>query len=105
MNKNENKNDNRNRKTPAEMETDAVEVCPFCGAENVYRGWKTEDGYKARCHSCGAEIMLCDECCHADDNPGHKCNWRENDYYHTDTDISEVGMCFRGIRRRNDSGK
>lgn len=34
MTKNENKNDNRNRKTPAEMETDAVEVCPFCGAEN-----------------------------------------------------------------------
>ena len=47
------------------IQTEAVEVCPFCEQENVYPNWDVEkQGYVARCHHCGKLIMLCDECMH-----------------------------------------
>lgn len=75
--------------------TEAVEVCPACEAENTYPNHDVEkDGYKVRCKSCGREIMLCDECMHADND--RFCDWHEKDYYRGDA-IEEVGICHRGI--------
>lgn len=69
----------RNKKgtiTMKENYTEAVEVCPHCECENVYQNWDvSKQGYVVICQGCGKEIMLCDECLHADDNPGQKCNW------------------------------
>ena len=57
---------------------EAVEVCPYCDSENIYRGWDTEKrGYVAVCHYCGREMFLCDECLHSEDNPHKICDWRE----------------------------
>lgn len=59
-------------------ETEAVEGCPFCEGENVFQNWNTaKQGYIAQCQHCGEQIMLCDECMHADDNPGRCCDWHE----------------------------
>ena len=73
---------------PKEGLTEAVEACPYCEAENVYPNWdiKTQ-GYVAVCKECRRQIMLCDECLHADDNLMGRCDWRE-----TETG----GRCFRG---------
>lgn len=62
------------------VETEAVECCPHCGCENVYPNWDVKkQGYVAKCKGCGEDIMLCDECLNADDNPGQKCDWsKEN---------------------------
>lgn len=73
-----------------ETRTEAVECCPKCGGENIFPNWDVESqGYEAVCHECGAEMMLCDECLHADDNPAGRCDW------------SECGGCFR---KRKDTG-
>lgn len=54
----------------------AVECCPHCGYENIYLNWNVKtQGYVAKCKSCGKNIMLCDECMNADDNPMQKCDW------------------------------
>lgn len=72
--------------------TEAVEMCPHCMGENVYPGWDVEkQGYIAKCLHCGHEIMLCDECLHADDNPAQKCDWEDN---------GKGGMCFRRKERK-----
>lgn len=52
---------------------EVVEVCPHCDAEVVMRWDVDEDGFKAFCPYCGKELMLCDECMHADDNPNMDC--------------------------------
>lgn len=57
------------------IETEAVEMCPDCGRENVYPNWKPEDGWRQKCQNCGEMILLCDECLHADDNSGRICDW------------------------------
>ena len=55
---------------------EAVEVCPYCEAENVYPDYDVEtDGYVVKCGKCGKQIFLCDECVHADDCQG--CDWEE----------------------------
>lgn len=60
------------------VETEAVECCPHCECENVYSNWDVKkQGYVAKCKGCGENIMLCDECLNADDNPGQKCDWSE----------------------------
>ena len=60
------------------VETEAVECCPHCECENVYPNWDVKtQGYVAKCKGCGKDIMLCDECLNADDNPGQKCDWSE----------------------------
>lgn len=61
-------------------EYEIVEVCPHCDSEIVMQ-WSVEYlGYKAFCPVCGGRLMLCDECFHADDNPGQYCDWsRETD--------------------------
>lgn len=70
------------------IETEAVEVCPHCETENIFANWNTEtNGYVAICSDCGKEMMLCDLCLHADDNPDHKCDWREE---------NDMSVCFRG---------
>ena len=72
---------------------ECVEVCPHCGNENVYENIDpVAVGYKMVCNGCGAEIMLCDECMHADDNPCGKCNWHEEI-----RGGKKVGVCFRGV--------
>lgn len=77
---------------PEEDCTEAVEMCPYCEAENVYRNWDAEkQGYVATCHSCGKKIFLCDECKHADDNPSGRCDWHGEEH-----DGKEYGCCFRG---------
>ena len=59
------------------IQTETVEVCPFCEQENVYLNWDVgEQGYVARCHHCGKLIMLCDECMH-DEGSCIKCDWTE----------------------------
>lgn len=36
------------------MQTEAVEMCPWCGEENSYPDWDCErQGYVARCRHCG----------------------------------------------------
>ena len=58
--------------------TEAIEICPFCEGENVYPGWDVKkDGYVAKCQHCGEDILLCDECTHAEDNPYGRCDWSE----------------------------
>lgn len=67
--------------------TEVVEMCPHCESENVYPDWDAKkQGYTAVCQTCGKEIKLCDECYHAKDNPGHRCDWM---------DTPEGGHCFR----------
>jgi hypothetical protein len=79
------------------MKTEAAEVCPWCGVENTYPDYDVEmNGYKAFCKTCGHEIMLCDECLHADDNPGKKCDFKAK-YYYSGNRITCVGICYRGI--------
>ena len=57
------------------IQTEAVEVCPFCGQENVYPNWDvSKQGYVAQCQHCGKLIMLCDECIH-DEDSRVACNW------------------------------
>lgn len=74
--------------------TKAVETCPYCESENVFPNYDTcTNGYKARCQHCGKEIMLCDECLHAEDNKEMKCDWRPSEVN------DDVGVCFRGITR------
>lgn len=73
--------------------TEAVEVCPYCEGENVYPNWDVKtQGYIAKCQHCGEEIMLCDECLHADDNPGKFCDWHEA----TNLKNYVESICFRG---------
>ncbi len=68
--------------------TMAVEVCPYCGHENIYPNLDVASaGYVAECEECGNKIFLCDECSHAEDNPGQKCDWSASGC---------IGKCFRG---------
>lgn len=68
-------------------------MCLYCEAENVYPKWDTEkQRYIAVYDSYGSKTFLCDECLHADDNPGGKCDWREEF-----EDGKAYGVCFRGI--------
>lgn len=82
----------RNIKVSVEpVKTEAVEVCPHCGMENVYPNWNVEkQGYEAVCQHCGKKIMLCDECRHADDNTEHWCDWCE-----IFSDDGSRSFCFR----------
>lgn len=62
---------------------EVVEVCPHCDAENVYTNYCADLlGYRVTCKECGASILLCDECFHADDNKNGYCDWHD-------------GTCFR----------
>ena len=75
---------------------EAVEVCPWCGCENVFSDCNVEEsGYVATCWQCGKKIFLCDECMHAEDNPGMRCDWHET---HCGKKYVE-GHCFRGTTR------
>lgn len=70
---------------------EAVEMCPHCEHENVYPMWDVSvKGYVAICSHCGKEILLCDECIHAEDNLFMKCDWCKTDC---------GGKCFRGITK------
>ena len=58
------------------IQTEAVEVCPFCEQENVYPNWDVnKQGYVARCQHCGKLIMLCGECLNYGEESCLKCNW------------------------------
>lgn len=82
------------------IETECVEPCPYCGKENIYQNYDAAaHGYKAFCQECGAEIMLCDECLHADDNPGGRCDWHEL-YGKLGDEVR--GICFRGITKHKE---
>lgn len=66
------------------------EGCPECGCENTFVWDVKTMGYKVHCPSCGAEMMLCDACAHADDNlqsDCHKCDWEQGE--------DGKGTCFR----------
>ena len=72
--------------------SDAVETCPYCDGPNLFQNYNAEeDGYIVRCQDCGEEMMLCDECRHAEDNPYMKCDWHEE---HKGDVIYSI--CFRG---------
>ena len=63
---------------------EVIEMCPHCGNESIWVDLDpVKSNYKAVCKGCGKEIFLCDECLHADDNPGQRCDWYK-------------GKCFRG---------
>ena len=73
------------------MITEVVEVCPHCECENIFRNWDVKKhGYEATCWNCAHKIMLCDECMHADDNPGRRCDWKG-----TIINGKTTGHCFR----------
>lgn len=56
--------------------TEAVETCPYCGCDNSFANYDPEkEGYVVPCWNCEKSILLCDECLHADDNPGKMCDW------------------------------
>lgn len=59
-----------------------VEVCPHCECE-IEMVWDVDVmGYEAFCPVCGKNLLLCDECIHADDelNEGcRNCDWHENE--------------------------
>ena len=81
-----------------ETVTEAVETCPHCMAENVLTYWDVQKhGYVVKCWNCGNEIFLCDECMHAEDNPGQKCDWHER----IAGGKSLGGECFRGRTRKS----
>ncbi len=78
-----------------QVETEAVETCPWCEGENVLPGWNTaKQGFVAKCNHCGREIFLCDECRHAEDNPFENCDWERKEH-----DGIIEGRCFRGVTR------
>lgn len=65
-----------------------TEVCPHCECESYFQYWDpVEKGYVAKCQHCGKEMMLCDACLHAEDNPYQKCDWHKED---------GMSVCFRG---------
>lgn len=66
------------------------EVCPECDNENTFVWDVSTQGYKAHCLSCGADMMLCDACSHAEDNLNVSCN---NCDWHCGEDGK--GHCFR----------
>ena len=73
-----------------EIKWECVESCPHCGEENIYPNYDViGNKYKAICQTCGATIMLCDECIHSDDFTG--CDW-----HGTYKDGKCYGKCFRG---------
>lgn len=77
------------------MKTVCVEVCPHCLSECVYEDCDPEvTSYVKYCTHCGAEIMLCNECLHADDNQNRKCDW-----HGVEMDGRFIGSCFRGVTR------
>lgn len=63
---------------------EAVELCPHCEGEHIEPNWSPDKGYRTHCMHCGASILLCDECLHADDNPEQRCDWDK-----------DTGKCFR----------
>lgn len=63
---------------------EAVEMCPYCLGEHLEADWAPSKGYCVTCSHCGGSILLCDECLHAEDNPGARCD--EN---------ADTGICFR----------
>ena len=78
----------------AQMKLDeVVEVCPHCDSQCIFEDIDpVAVGYKVVCPYCGAEIMLCDACQHADDNECMHCDWHKeirNGKAH--------GVCFRGV--------
>lgn len=76
------------------MFTECVEVCPHCDCENVFKNYDAvANNYKATCWNCGAIIMLCDECLHADDNKSMRCDWHGR--YAGNKIV--YGKCFRGV--------
>lgn len=82
------------------VETEAVECCPECEGENVFEDYDAkQDGYKVHCQHCGEEMMLCDECLHADDNLGQYCDW-----HGVKVLTGEYGVCFRGVTFKKKKG-
>ena len=78
--------------------TEAVEVCPWCGGENVFEDYDvSKSGYIVKCRHCNEEIMLCDECLHCDDNPHGECDWHED--CHLPKGERHFGYCFRGTTK------
>lgn len=70
---------------------ECVEVCPYCGGENILQ-WNTEkQGFLATCQHCGKKILLCDDCLHSEDNPTRRCDWTE--------ESNGFGYCFRRERK------
>ena len=77
------------------VQMEAAECCPYCEGENVFPNWDTaKQGYIAKCQTCGEQIMLCDECMHAGDNTGRRCDWHEEVHGN-----KTWGICFRGMTR------
>ena len=72
----------------SEYRHEAVEVCPHCMQEVPVPNWAPSDGYRAYCPVCFESILLCDECMHAEDNPGHICDWD-----------GTTGKCFRDYKK------
>lgn len=70
-----------------------TEVCPHCDSEITLTWDVDNDGYRVFCPNCGEELMLCDACLHADDNPGGKCDFK--------TDFDGNPTCFRRFEHNN----
>lgn len=76
------------------MIAECIETCPHCDCENIFINYDAvANNYKATCWNCGATIMLCDECLHADNNNGDSsiCDW-----HGTYKNGKCYGRCFRG---------
>ena len=67
-----------------------IEICPHCDYENQFEWDVTTMGFKTVCRNCGKQLLLCDECCHAEDGLNKnacRCDWRE--------DANGNSICFR----------
>lgn len=83
--------------SPKETSKAPVEWCSYCDSENDFRGHDvSEDGFVARCPTCGKEIFLCDECMHQSDNPFMRCDWESEIHISGEKKI-ELGYCMRGV--------
>lgn len=79
--------------TSHRMAFEQTEVCPHCEHENTLTWDVNHDGYRVFCPNCGEEMMLCDACQHADDNPSGYCDFK--------MDFNGIPTCFRR-REHND---
>lgn len=78
-----------------------TEVCSNCESEIEMR-WSVKDlGYKATCPVCGERLMLCDECLHAGDNEGGRCDYdsKTDTCFRREKEVAEAGHETPSISR------
>ena len=57
------------------MELIYFQTCEHCKGYNTFRHDIQKEGWYHKCIGCGEDMLLCDACLAAEDNPRHTCNW------------------------------